>query len=193
MLGIVYYPSQSMPTSSDSAIKLSTSAGTVIGQLLFGWLADNVGRKKMYGIELIIIIFATFGQALTSSSPSVDIVGIIIFWRVLMGIGIGGDYPLSSIITSEFATTKWRGAMMGSVFAMQGIGQLVCAFIMLFVTVGFKDALSASPNKKCDGYCIVAVDKMWRTLIGFGAVPACIALYYRLTIPETPVSPSSVP
>lgn len=27
---------------------------------------------------------------------------------------------------------------------------------------------------------------MWRTLIGFGAVPACIALYYRLTIPETP-------
>lgn len=32
--------------------------------------------------------------------------------------GIGGDYPLSSIITSEFATTKWRGAMMGAVFAM---------------------------------------------------------------------------
>src|SRR3978361_2251155 len=27
---------------------------------------------------------------------------------------------------------------------------------------------------------------MWRVLIGFGAVPACIALYYRLTIPETP-------
>lgn len=35
------------------------------------------------------------------------------------------DYPLSSVITAEFATTKWRGAMMGSVFAMQGIGQYV--------------------------------------------------------------------
>ena len=44
MLGIVYYPGVgSMPTQSDSAIKLSTSAGTVIGQLLFGWLADVVG------------------------------------------------------------------------------------------------------------------------------------------------------
>ncbi|KAH8681495.1 major facilitator superfamily domain-containing protein [Xylariales sp. PMI_506] len=189
MLGIVYYPQNNgvMPTSSDSAIKLATSAGTVIGQLLFGWLADQVGRKKMYGIELIIILFATFGQALSSASPSVNIVGLIIFWRVLMGVGIGGDYPLSSIITSEFATTKWRGAMMSSVFAMQGIGQLVCAFVMLFITLGFKDALSAAPSiAKCDGYCLVSVDKMWRTLIGFGAVPAAIALYFRLTIPETP-------
>lgn len=55
----------------------------------------------MYGLELIIIIFATLAQSLSSASPSMDIVGVIIFWRVLMGIGIGGDYPLSSIITSE--------------------------------------------------------------------------------------------
>ncbi|KAI1445374.1 phosphate permease [Annulohypoxylon stygium] len=188
MLGIVYYPGKgSLPTSSDNAIKLSTSAGTVIGQLVFGYLADHVGRKRMYGLELIIIIFATLGQALSSGSPSVNIIGLIIFWRVLLGVGIGGDYPLSSIITSEFATTKWRGAMMGAVFAMQGIGQLVCAFVMLFVTLGFKQQLEVSPKPAdCTGYCTIAVDKMWRTLIGFGAVPACIALYYRLTIPETP-------
>lgn len=102
MLGIVYYPGVGkMPTTSDSAIKLSTSAGTVIGQLGFGMLADIVGRKRMYGLELIVIIFATLGQALSSGSPSVNIIGLIIFWRVLMGVGIGGDYPLSSIITSE--------------------------------------------------------------------------------------------
>ncbi|ORY63230.1 major facilitator superfamily domain-containing protein [Pseudomassariella vexata] len=186
MLGIVYYGG-TMPTASDSAIKLSTSAGTVVGQLLFGYLADRYGRKKMYGIELLIIIFATVGQALASESPSVNIVGLIIFWRVLMGVGIGGDYPLSSIITSEFATTKWRGAMMGAVFAMQGIGQAVAALVMIFVTLGFKESLSQSRGiSECTGYCAVSVDKMWRTLIGVGAVPACIALYYRLTIPETP-------
>lgn len=141
----------------------------------------------MYGVELMIIIFATLAHALASNSPSINIVGVIIFWRVLMGIGIGGDYPLSSIITSEFATTKWRGAMMGSVFAMQGIGQLCAAFIMLFVTVGFKGSLESAPSTKtCTGECALAVDKMWRTLIGFGAVPGVIALYYRLTIPETP-------
>ena len=139
----------------------------------------------MYGLELMIIIFATLAQALTSSSPSMNIIGLIIFWRVIMGIGIGGDYPLSSIITSEFATTKWRGAMMGAVFAMQGLGQLCAAFIMLFVTLGFKDSLSTSTKPaNCTGVCAIAVDKMWRTLIGFGAVPGCIALYYRLTIPE---------
>jgi MFS family permease len=85
MLGIVYYPGVgSMPTTSDTAIKLATSAGTVIGQLFFGAMADIVGRKKMYGLELIVIIFSTLAQALASSSPSMDIVGLIIFWRVLM-------------------------------------------------------------------------------------------------------------
>ncbi|KAG5927632.1 acid phosphatase pho5 [Claviceps africana] len=188
MLGIVYYPGVGkMPTSSDNAIKLATSAGTVVGQLGFGFLADVVGRKKMYGLELIVIIFATIGQSLTSGSPACDIIGLIIFWRVIMGIGIGGDYPLSSIITSEFATTRWRGAMMASVFAMQGLGQLCAAFVMLFITLGFKGSLSEAKDvSKCSGDCQIAVDKMWRTLIGFGAVPACIALYFRLTIPETP-------
>jgi PHS family inorganic phosphate transporter-like MFS transporter len=41
----------------------------------------------MYGLELIIIIFATLAQSLTSGSPGMDIVGVIIFWRVLMGVG----------------------------------------------------------------------------------------------------------
>lgn len=74
---------------------------------------------------------------------------------------------------------------MGAVFAMQGIGQLAAAFVMLFVTLGFKDILETSSKPaNCTGDCAVAVDKMWRILIGFGAVPGCIALYFRLTIPE---------
>ena len=55
----------------------------------------------MYGLELILIIFATLAQSLSAASPAISVVGLIIFWRVLMGVGIGGDYPLSSIITSE--------------------------------------------------------------------------------------------
>lgn len=107
MLGVVYWHSAkskpgTIPSNSDTAIKVATSGGTVIGQLAFGFLADVVGRKRMYGLELIIIIFATLAQALSASSPAVSIVGILIFWRVIMGIGIGGDYPLSSIITSEY-------------------------------------------------------------------------------------------
>ncbi|MCJ1295277.1 acid phosphatase pho5 [Xylographa carneopallida] len=194
MLGVVYFHNAVSPSkpgmidsSADTAIKVATSGGTVIGQVGFGILADIVGRKRMYGLELIIIIFATLAQALSSNSPSMSIVGVIIFWRVLMGIGIGGDYPLSSIITSEFATTKWRGAMMGSVFAMQGIGQFAAGIIALIAVAGFKDSLSTAKSVAvCDGNCAESVDKIWRIIIGFGAVPGCIALYYRLTIPETP-------
>ena len=106
MLGVVFWQTAkskpgTIPTSSDTAIKVATSGGTVLGQVGFGWLADVVGRKKMYGLELILIIFATLAQALSAPSPGMSVVGVVIFWRVLMGIGIGGDYPLSSIITSE--------------------------------------------------------------------------------------------
>lgn len=93
---------------------------------------------------------------------------------------------------------------MGSVFAMQGFGQLGGALVALCAIAGFKDSLStAASYAKCSGVCGLAVDKIWRILIGkslplpsislttntpqgMGAVPACIALYYRLTIPETP-------
>ena len=77
--------------------------------------------------------------------------------------------------------------MMGAVFAMQGFGQLTAAFVMLFVTLGFKQSLVGAPKlANCVDGCAEAVDKMWRIVVGFGAVPGCIALYYRLTIPETP-------
>lgn len=192
MLGVVYWQDYAkspghIPQNADTAIKVATSAGTVVGQVGFGWLADMVGRKRMYGLELILIIFATLAQALSSDSAAISVTGLLIFWRVMMGIGIGGDYPLSSIITSEFATTKWRGAMMGSVFAMQGIGQFAAAIVTLIATQGFKESLeTAAKPQNCVGVCGLAVDKMWRIVIGFGAVPGCIALYFRLTIPETP-------
>ncbi|KAK2066983.1 hypothetical protein P8C59_000757 [Phyllachora maydis] len=136
---------------------------------------EIMGRRRMYGLELMVIIFATLAQALASSSPAMmgamNIVGIVIFWRVLMGVGIGGDYPLSSIITSGFPRPS---------------GVLGAAFVMLFVTLGFQQSLVTSGVGNCTAGCAMAVDKMWRILIGLGAVPGCVALYYRLTIPETP-------
>ena len=136
----------------------------------------------MYGIELIIIIFTTIALSLAGEGPALSIVGVMIFWRVLLGTGIGGDYPLSSIITSEFATVKWRGAMMAAVFANQGWGQFTCALVTFITTVGFKNSLQTNT---CGHDCQVALDKSWRIIYGFGAVPACGALYFRLTIPET--------
>ena len=76
---------------------------------------------------------------------------------------------------------------------MQGMGQFAAGIIALICAAGYKNALQTAgttatlkPYQTCTGDCAVAVDQMWRIIIGFGAVPACIALYYRLTIPETP-------
>lgn len=191
MLGIVFWQDDVnkgiIPHHADTAIKVATSAGAIIGQCIFGYLADLLGRKKMYGVELIIIIAATLAQALCGESTAVSIVGVIIFYRVVMGIGVGGDYPLSSVITAEFASTKYRGGTVAAVFAMQGLGQLAAALMALIVAVAYKSVLNPiSTPADCNGPCVEAVDKMWRILIGFGGVPGWFALYYRLTIPETP-------
>ncbi|QPG74268.1 Inorganic phosphate transporter pho84 [Brettanomyces nanus] len=186
MLAHVFW-NGTIPTSTETLLKVSTSVGTVFGQLGFGWLADVLGRKKIYGTELIIMICATILQVTAGESPSVSFPAILTFYRIIMGIGIGGDYPLSSIITSEFATTKWRGAIMGAVFANQGWGQLFSGIVAIICVAAYKnDLIGATSSAMCDATCKKACDEMWRILIGFGALPGCIALYFRLTIPESP-------
>ncbi|KAK0302045.1 Inorganic phosphate transporter pho84 [Friedmanniomyces endolithicus] len=189
MIGLAYYEGGVMSTGAQTAIKLSTTAGAVIGQVIFGWLADRLGRKKMYGVELIVILIGTLGQAIAGNGPGIPILATIFFGRVIMGIGVGGDYPLSSIITSEFATVKWRGALMNSVFAMQGFGNLAAALVSFVCVAGFKHAfIGAGSSAACynNDACRLAADKTWRTIVAFGALPALAALYFHLTIPETP-------
>ncbi|CAG8951397.1 hypothetical protein HYFRA_00007310 [Hymenoscyphus fraxineus] len=177
-----------LPQSVNTALKAATSGGAVVGQLFFGWLADIVGRRRMYGVELGIIVFATFAQSLAAPSIAVTMTGLMIFWRVIMGIGIGGDYPLSAVITSEFAPTRWRGAMMAAVFSMQGTGQFAAALVALITTMGFRKSFEGTTSSfsSCHADCQAAGDRAWRIIVGFGAVPALFALYWRLTIPETP-------
>jgi PHS family inorganic phosphate transporter-like MFS transporter len=88
MLGVVYFPGKDgMPAGSDTSIKVALAAGSVVGQLGFGVLADLIGRARMYGWETIIIIIATLAQCLTSNSLSIDMVGVIVFCRIIVGIG----------------------------------------------------------------------------------------------------------
>ncbi|KAG8984991.1 Inorganic phosphate transporter pho84 [Tulasnella sp. JGI-2019a] len=160
----------------DFGLKVSGPVGTVVGQLFFGWAADRLGRKKMYGLELIIMVGATFGQMLAGNARGANIYGVLITYRFILGIGIGGDYPLSAVITSEFAATRYRGRMMNAVFSLQAVGQLVAALVSLIVVRIFKASIINDP---------LSVDHVWRIIIGIGMVPAIFALYYRLTIPET--------
>ncbi|KAH3682551.1 hypothetical protein WICPIJ_006482 [Wickerhamomyces pijperi] len=187
MMAYVFWKNGSIPSPEQTLLKVSTSVGTVIGQLGFGFLADYFGRKRIYGTELIIMIVATIGQCVIGASPAINFTALLTFFRIVQGIGIGGDYPMSSVISSEFATTKWRGAIMGAVFANQGWGQLFGGIVAIICVAGYKDSLiNANSASECGYKCIKACDQMWRILIGFGCVPGAISLYFRLTIPESP-------
>jgi MFS transporter, PHS family, inorganic phosphate transporter len=76
--------------------------------------------------------------------------------------------------------------MMAAVFSMQGAGQLAAVLVALIVTFTFRDSFSIPNFSACGLQCQVAADRGWRIIIGISALPAVFALYYRLTIPETP-------
>jgi MFS transporter, PHS family, inorganic phosphate transporter len=102
-LAYLYWPTvtDGMP---ELGINVATSAGSLVGQVLFGVLADMFGRRKLYGLELVIVIFSTLGmaQASTGIYDSMNVLIWMIFWRFLMGIGIGAEHPLSAVITAEY-------------------------------------------------------------------------------------------
>lgn len=102
MLGTVYWKGD-VPPKFQLAMNVSTLLGSMIGQVLFGILADIYGRRKMYGLELVVTIFASLGFATASPgvNSSMSMIGWLIFWRIVMGAGIGADYPLSAVITAE--------------------------------------------------------------------------------------------
>lgn len=136
----------------------------------------------MYGVELGIMIAATYCLTVSGYGPELSIIGITVFWRVILGLGIGGDYPSSSIMMSEFASVRWRGAMIGLVFASQGLGQFAAALVFFICTARYSDSLQMS---QCGTDCQHALDKSWRILYGIGILPACVGLFLRLTMPES--------
>ena len=95
MVSIVYWNGEISP-SAELSINMATLVGTLIGQVVVGVLGDRLGRKKMYGALLILIIVGTVGLSLVSKgvANSVNVLGWVVSWRILMGAGIGGDYPL---------------------------------------------------------------------------------------------------
>ena len=99
MLAYVYWPDE-VGSRRLTYINIATLAGTLLGQVLFGVLADMKGRKRMYGIELVLLIAATLGVVMCSTGVdgSMNVFAWITFWRVMVGIGVGADYPLSAVM-----------------------------------------------------------------------------------------------
>ncbi|KIY98746.1 Inorganic phosphate transporter 1-6 [Monoraphidium neglectum] len=172
----------SLPTNYDLVVKGTALIGTLVGQVVFGLLGDKFGRKAPYGWTLIIMIVTTVGCAAGTWGTPATFMGVFAMWRFLLGIGIGGDYPLSAVITSEYTPRHMRGAMMAAVFAMQGIGFLAASIVAVIVVVAFQSAIdSCTAGEAC-----MPLDHAWRIIVAIGVIPAIATYYLRTRLPETP-------
>ena len=79
------------------------------------------------------------------------VIGTLCWWRFFLGFGVGGDYPLSATIMSEYSSRLSRGAFISAVFAMQGVGILTAATVSIIVTACFNGCV------RCALHAAVAV------------------------------------
>jgi MFS family permease len=151
-------------SSGQLAVLNSTMlAAACLGALVFGRYADVVGRKRVYWLVAVIMIAGALGSALSGSF------WVLIGFRFLLGVGVGGDYPVSAVMVSEYANRKDRGKLVGMVFGTQALGLIVGPLI----------ALTLLGSGASD-------DVAWRVLLALGAVPAAAVIYLRCRMPESP-------
>ncbi|KAG6574919.1 putative inorganic phosphate transporter 1-7, partial [Cucurbita argyrosperma subsp. sororia] len=192
LLGRIYYHIQnstrpgSLPPNVAAAVNGVALCGTLAGQLFFGWLGDKLGRKRVYGITLILMVLCSIASGLSFSHSPKAVISTLCFFRFWLGFGIGGDYPLSATIMSEYANKKTRGAFIAAVFAMQGFGILAGGIVALVVSAAFNNRFPAPPySENPSRPTIPEADYVWRIVLMFGAIPAGITYYWRMKMPET--------
>src|SRR5580693_4708172 len=138
-------------------------AAACLGALVFGRYADVVGRKRVYWLVAVLMIAGALGSALSGSF------WVLIGFRFLLGLGVGGDYPVSAVMVSEYANRKDRGKLVGMVFGTQALGLIIGPLIALAL-------LGAGASN----------DTAWRVLFALGALPAAAVIYLRCKMPESP-------
>lgn len=192
LLGRIYYTKEgatspgSLPANVTSAVTGVALCGTLAGQLFFGWLGDKMGRKRVYGITLMLMVLCSIASGLSFGKDAKSVMATLCFFRFWLGFGIGGDYPLSATIMSEYANKKTRGAFIAAVFAMQGFGILSGGMIAIIVSAAF-EAKFPSPAFEIDAAAstVPEADYVWRIILMFGAIPALMTYYWRMKMPET--------
>ncbi|MDF2558450.1 MAG: naiP [Bacillales bacterium] len=142
------------------AIPSVNSIGMAVGALVFGILADKIGRKNVFILTLLLF---SIGSGLTAFSNSLVVFMIL---RFFIGMGLGGELPVASTMVSEVAPIEQRGRVVVLLESFWAIGWILSAVIAFFVI----------PNYG------------WRTAMFISALPAFYAIYLRFHLPDSPVT-----
>lgn len=134
------------------------SIGMAVGALVFGVLADKVGRKKIFMITLILFSVASGLSALTTTLFA------FLALRFLVGMGLGGELPVASTLVSESVEAKERGRVVVLLESFWAAGWIISALIAYFIIP----------------------DYGWRVALLITALPAFYAIYLRLKLPDSP-------
>jgi putative MFS transporter len=133
--------------------------GMALGASLGGSVADRVGRRFVFAATLLIYGVATGAAALSWS------VGSLLFFRFLIGFGLGAELPVASTLVSEFAPARIRGRVVVMLEAFWAVGWILAALIGTFV--------------------IPRSDAGWRWAFAIGALPALYSGFVRRALPES--------
>jgi PHS family inorganic phosphate transporter-like MFS transporter len=153
-----------------SLVSLMAIVGALCGQLFFGILGDQFGRKTTFITTAVLTIVGTILQACAQPTQflGMNIWQQLMLFRFIMGMGVGGEYPMASTITAESSAPGERGRNLAAVFSMQGVGRVMCALMLLVAAFTIEDT-----------------NWQWRFAILMGAVPMIMAVYFRFTSEET--------
>ncbi len=152
---------------TDTEVGLTAAAylaGAVLGALLFGYLTDRLGRKKLFTVTLLLYLAATLATAFSWNLES------YLVFRFFTGAGIGGEYSAINSAIDELIPARVRGRVdliINSTFWL-GAALGAAASILLLDPARF------------------AVDRGWRYAFGIGAVLGLAIMFLRHWVPESP-------
>ncbi|MDR2156058.1 MAG: MFS transporter [Burkholderiaceae bacterium] len=134
------------------------SIGMALGALIFGLLADRIGRKNVFIITLLMFSVASGLSALANT------LAVLMFLRFFIGMGLGGELPVASTLVSESVPAHERGRIVVLLESFWALGWILAALIAYFVIP----------------------DYGWRAALLLGALPALYAVYLRFRLPDSP-------
>jgi PHS family inorganic phosphate transporter-like MFS transporter len=94
--------------STNSLLASATSAGAIVGMVCFGFIADRLGRHLAVILTGLLVISGSVASSLCQRSERFPLVSQLLLFQTILGIGIGGEYPLSATIASECSDPKMR-------------------------------------------------------------------------------------